>query len=143
MLSVRTLSASTAPHSPAICVNDRDDDDLNPAQQSSPVEEEKDDVTKAALDNDDGFFDPLVFNRSFFDPLADKQQSSSPTESTTTDQMDLINLTTPLTKGQAEQHAKEAYLNTIDKRVTGNSSSDDCSCRLDPGQGDAAAHASR
>ncbi|KAK1741223.1 hypothetical protein QTG54_008475 [Skeletonema marinoi] len=91
---------------------------------SSPAEEEKDDVTKAALTHDDGFFDPLVFNRSFFDPLADKQQSSSPTESTTTDQMDLINLTTPLTKGQAEQHAKEAYLNTIDKRVTSGSTDD-------------------
>eukprot|EP00984_Skeletonema_dohrnii_P012161 scaffold4908_cov103-Skeletonema_dohrnii-CCMP3373.AAC.1 len=110
------------------------------SSMSSPAEEEKDgDITKAALTHDDGFFDPLVFNRSFFDPLADKQSSSS-TESTT-DQMDLINLT-PLTKGQAEQHAKEAYLNTIDKRVTGNSSSDDTSIATESSNPFASIHSS-
>ena len=90
---------------------------------SCPAGGKDDNTIAAALNNndDDGiFFDPSVFNQSFFDP--NHKQPSAVSMST---KKELINSAAAKAKGRAERHAKEGYLKTIDEQV---SSRDNTSC---------------
>jgi hypothetical protein len=93
------------------------------SRSSRPAEEKNDMITltpSVVLNNHDGFFDPSVFDQSFFNP---NHKSAAGSSSTVNSAAAKISPSLKA-KSRAERHAKEAYLKTIDERV---SCSDDMS----------------